>query len=190
MPFALTDHLKTNHKELFVLPSDHDKLQARLWIEFDVVKDLKDVPRISGWQPALPGFKVIPRFSYQHCGLIHSQFPYNAELLSRTNARSQLIDLVARRSKLHRATWLVNVDCCLLRKDWRMDMGLAEYGGYRTQEKTSMQRTGRTLASSLSAVFTVLLQQPPETFICPLNYHGRRVDRPPVTSIRRGSSIL
>ncbi|KIJ43151.1 hypothetical protein M422DRAFT_253656 [Sphaerobolus stellatus SS14] len=80
MPFALTDHLKTNHKELPILPSDHDKLQA-LWIKFDVVKDLRYVPRIPGRQPPLPGFKIIPGFSYQYCGLLHSQFPYNAESL-------------------------------------------------------------------------------------------------------------
>ncbi|KIJ40805.1 hypothetical protein M422DRAFT_256234 [Sphaerobolus stellatus SS14] len=65
-PFGLTAHLKSEHEDLSALPSDLDKLN-RLWVDFDVVKDLKEIPAITGKQPALPGLKIIPGYSCQHC---------------------------------------------------------------------------------------------------------------------------
>ncbi|KIJ28758.1 hypothetical protein M422DRAFT_269971 [Sphaerobolus stellatus SS14] len=65
-PSGLTEHLKTEHEEMSVLPSDFSKLNT-LWVEYDVIKDFRDVAPITSKQPALPGLKIIPGYSCRHC---------------------------------------------------------------------------------------------------------------------------
>ncbi|KIJ36498.1 hypothetical protein M422DRAFT_261050 [Sphaerobolus stellatus SS14] len=64
-PSGLPDHLQEKHT-LSILSEDTLDLKA-LWNEFEVVRDMKNVPRIPGRQPPLPGIHIIKGLFCQHC---------------------------------------------------------------------------------------------------------------------------
>ncbi|KIJ25967.1 hypothetical protein M422DRAFT_273015 [Sphaerobolus stellatus SS14] len=72
-PFGLGDHLKDKHNKQSILREDVEHLKA-LWVEFKIVRNLKNVPRPPNGGPPLPGIKILSGIACRHCAHIAQEF--------------------------------------------------------------------------------------------------------------------
>ncbi|KIJ25960.1 hypothetical protein M422DRAFT_273009 [Sphaerobolus stellatus SS14] len=59
-------HLKDKHNKQSILQEDVEHLKA-LWVEFKIVRNLKNVPRPPNGGPPLPGIKILSGIACRHC---------------------------------------------------------------------------------------------------------------------------
>ncbi|KIJ44571.1 hypothetical protein M422DRAFT_252189 [Sphaerobolus stellatus SS14] len=65
-PFGLADHLKDKHNKQSILREDVKHLKA-LWVEFKIVRNLKNIPQPPNGGPPLLGIKILSGIACRHC---------------------------------------------------------------------------------------------------------------------------